>query len=80
MLWTFHNTVNQRLNKPIFSRNDLDQYKRAHLPKTLKYFMYHMYRNYSLNRSFNEQMYRRRVANQLSTFIQSNASMFVRGG
>lgn len=77
MLWTFHNAVNQRLKKPLFTKKELEVYKTANLRKITSLFQYHMYRNFSLNRGFSEQMYRRKVTKTAIDFIVSNQGMFI---
>lgn len=76
MLWTFHNTVNRRLKKPVFTKDQMQMYQRIHLPKIMKYFRDQMYRNWTLNRAFNDQMYRRRVTQELVRFVYSNRGHF----
>ena len=76
MLWTFHNTVNRRLNKKIFTQQELDIYKRANFPLILNHFQYQMKRNWTLNRSFNEQLFRRRVTSRFVNFVLNHRTQF----
>lgn len=76
ILFEFHNRVNARLDKPQFKKEELTKYHRANLPIIVRYFENQMMRNYSLNRGFAEQMYRRRLAQEIVQFIKSNQTYF----
>lgn len=76
MLWTFHNTVNLRLKKKHFTKPELDIYKNANFGKIIDLFKYHMFRNFSLNRGFTDQMYRRKITQSAITFIQNHRDKF----
>jgi hypothetical protein len=76
MLWTFHNTVNIRLQKRTFTKKELTMYKRANFPLILNHFRYQMTRNWTLNRSFNEQLFRIRIVSHINNFILKNRNQF----
>lgn len=76
MLWTFHNTVNRRLKKPIFTKDQLSMYKRANFRLIINHFRHQMYRNWTLNRSFSEQLFRRRTTTNLVNFVITHQNQF----
>lgn len=76
MLWTFHNTVNRRLKKPIFTKTELTMYTRANFPLILNHFHYQMKRNWTLNRSFSEQLFRNRATSHIVNFVINHRNQF----
>lgn len=79
MLFEFHNRVNLRLRKSLFQEPNLEQYKTINFVKVVKLFQSVMMKNYTLNRSFNEHMMRKRIISELVQFIRSNINQFSRG-
>ena len=45
-IWTFHNSVNKMLKKPIYNFKDLDKYKRAYFAKITNIFLFEFSRPY----------------------------------
>jgi hypothetical protein len=78
MLFEFHNRVNLRLHKPLFQESHLEKYARIDFIKVIKQFQFVMTKNYTLNRSFNEHMMRKRIIQNIFKFLQSNIKQFKR--
>ena len=78
MLYNFHNRVNIRLNKPLFSQHELTKYKKIDFIRVVRWFEAVMSKNYTLNRAFNEHMFRKRTIKNTVDFIRRNISHFSR--
>jgi len=69
VLFTFHNDVNRRLGKPIFTWDQLDIYKRARKMQIYNLFVNTFGGGYSSRRDFT-QWHRTKVVNQISSFMR----------
>jgi len=78
MLYNFHNRVNIRLNKPLFSQQELTKYRNIDFIRVIKWFESVMLKNYTLNRAFNEHMFRKRTIKSTVDFIKRNIIHFSR--
>ena len=78
LLYNFHNRVNIRLNKQIFTKNELTNYQKIDFIRVVKRFEAVMSKNYTLNRAFNEHMFRKRTIKKTIDFIRRNLSHFSR--
>ena len=69
MLINFHNSVNQRKRRPIFT--DYDKYKNGDLLKSYNDFRIQYLSNHTLNRGFIFTMSRRNSIKNIDTFIKN---------
>lgn len=78
-LYTFHNIVNKKLNKPIFERENLDEiYREMNFNQVLNNFFYiynniHGYKNMMLY-----SFHRKNLINQIKTYFLQNLQLFNR--
>ena len=68
VLFTFHNFVNRRLGKPIFTWDQLELYKRANTLKIFKLFLARFTMSYHVQRDFSG-WWRQDVANNINAFL-----------
>ena len=69
VLFTFHNDVNRRLGKPIFTWKQLDMYKRSRKLQIYTLFINRFRGNYGSRRDFT-QWHRRRVLADVGSFMR----------
>jgi hypothetical protein len=72
--YKFHNAVNMRKNKPIFS--DLNHYKTSKLGPAYSKFKHAYLQNNVLSRAFCDSLQRRSIINNLESFLLANKSNF----
>lgn len=70
----FHNEVNRRTNKPLFT--NYDTYKTYTLNTAFVNFRNAMTRNNTLNRGFSDSMHRRNVVNSIEVFLIRHKDKF----
>ena len=68
VLFTFHNFVNRRLGKSIFTWDQLELYKRANTLKIFKLFLTSFTQSYYVQRDFSG-WWRQDVANKINNFL-----------
>ena len=68
VLFTFHNFVNRRLGKPVFTWKQLELYKRANTRKIFKLFLSRFTMAYQTQRDFSG-WWRRDIASKTRRFI-----------
>lgn len=68
LIFKFHNLVNERIHKPIYSKQDLIKYKRLDFMKTVQLFE-HIYTRNSYNRLLGDQMSRRFMMNNIKKVL-----------
>ena len=73
-LFNFHNDVNKRLNKPIFT--NYDKYKKARLNIIIQMFC-DKFITPALSKRFTENMRRKHLKNNIIKFINNNSSHFI---
>jgi|1048.fasta_scaffold71681_2 hypothetical protein len=74
-LFTFHNSVNERLKKPKFTNYDM--YKTMKLREVFLNFETEFLKNNVLSRKFFEQQHRRNLLTAMRSYFMSNAAAFV---
>lgn len=72
--FTFHNSVNVRLRKPIF--NDYDKYKNAKLRPIINNFIHVYGRNSNPIRGFHNTLSRNQIINTIKNFILRHKTSF----
>ena len=75
VLFVFHNSVNQRTNKPQFKYDDLDIYKTRHVLRAFNFF----YVNFNTNGNMTlltESFHRRRLLTSLKKWLSINIIHF----
>lgn len=77
MLLDFHNNVNARLNKPIFSYQQLiDKYKTANLNKIINNFFIFFEDKHKTVNMLSNDMYTQRVSNKIRHWLSENYHHF----
>lgn len=77
MLWTFHNSVNQRKMFPQFPREELDsKYSNANTIAILKNFMVHFQDKHASIRMIANDFFRNNIAEQLKKWFNNNIQYF----
>ena len=69
VLFTFHNSVNTRTNKPRETINGLEKYKSANLKKILELFMSRFFVSYIGTRQFND-WYKNKLKERVNDFMK----------
>ena len=69
VLFTFHNSVNTRTNKPRETINGLEKYKSANLKKILELFMSRFFVSYIGTRQFND-WYKNKLKEKVNDFMK----------
>ena len=78
-LFVFHNNVNERKNKPIFSYEELiEKYKNANLINITNNFMYYFKMEHHSVRMIADGMHRRRMAKKIQNWLHTNIHIFDR--
>ncbi len=75
LLFLFHNDVNKRKGKPIFTNYDM--YKGSKLQSIYNNFKYVYIQNYNLNRGFMDTMYRKNVIKNIEALFINKTSCFI---
>lgn len=72
----FHNNVNKRKNKSIFSVKDLDKYKNYKFSLAYLNFKNQYISNHGMNRGFMNTLQRKNIIKNLESFIVKNKTKF----
>lgn len=75
-LWTFHNNVNTRIKKPIFTKESLAKYKTANTAQIVKQFILIMKNVKNNNNSLMHGFHRTFYINKFSEYIYSNTHKY----
>jgi hypothetical protein len=76
-LFVFHNNVNERKRKPIFSYDDLiEKYKTANLINIATNFLYYFKMEHHAVRMIADGMHRKRTATNIQIWLQKNKHIF----
>ncbi len=77
MLFTFHNSVNKRTNKPDFSIDELNsKYKQGNIVNIVNHFLYHYKMEHHVIRAMVDNMYRKRSAKRILDWFHANTQHF----
>jgi len=77
MLFTFHNTVNKRTNKPDFSIDELNtKYKQGNIINIVNHFLHHYKMEHHVIRAMVDNMYRKNSANRILDWFHANTQHF----
>ena len=77
LLLDFHNNVNARLNKPIFSYQQLvDKYKTANLNKIINNFFVFFEEKHKVVNMLSNDMYTQRISNNIRNWLSENYDHF----
>lgn len=77
ILWKFHNEVNKKINKPLFTKLECDNlYKKCNINNIIHNFRIVMLKNGINNKAMMGSFNRKRVLNQFDNFINSNIDKF----
>jgi len=78
VLWEFHNTVNKRLHKKTFSKDEYNElYSRANLINIYKHFMSVMNKKNGNEKAMIYTLSRRNALKKLSSFVITHSSHFI---
>ncbi len=78
-LFVFHNNVNERKHKPVFSYEELiEKYKNANLINITNNFMYYFKMEHHSVRMIADGMHRRRMAKKIQNWLHTNIHIFDR--
>jgi len=76
-LFVFHNTVNERKRKPVFSYDELiEKYKKANLINITNHFIYYFRMEHHAVRMIADGMHRKRTAKNIQVWLQQNIHIF----
>ena len=76
-LFVFHNTVNERKRKPVFSYDELtEKYKKANLINITNHFIYYFRMEHHAVRMIADGMHRKRTAKNIQIWLQQNIHIF----
>jgi hypothetical protein len=75
VLFMFHNEVNMRKGKPVFTNYDM--YKGSKLQNVYNNFKTAYTHNYNLNRGFMDTMYRKNTINTIESFFKNKKDCFI---
>jgi hypothetical protein len=76
-LFVFHNTVNERKRKTVFSYDDLiEKYKKANLINITNTFLYYFKMEHHAVRMIADGMHRKRTATNIQSWLQTNIHIF----
>ena len=77
MLLTFHNDVNKRLNKPIFSYQQLnDKYKTMNFNNIINHFFIYFEDKHKTVNMLSNDMYTQRISNNIRNWLSRNYNHF----
>lgn len=77
MLFDFHNNVNVRTNKPLFSYHELRlKYKQANFINIVNHFIYYYKMEHHAIRMIADDMYRKRSAKTIIDWLHSHRDIF----
>jgi len=71
MLWTFHNSVNQRTHKPAFAFDKLSIYSRTTLRKIFDVFAEKFTKRHFATKLFTDALMRHRIVAQLRAWLST---------
>jgi len=77
MLFNFHNEVNARTKKPLFSYDELNsKYQDANFKSIVNYFVHYYKMHHVAVRQMHENLYRQHVSSQIVEWLQTNNNIF----